>query len=174
MPLIHFLNTAKQISKMIKYVNTKLCQTKYKIFHLGTTHMWHPVRLCFYFSGNFPYKISRPSLGQTLRFDTIFDMPNWVTLVRILKWNGTLAQLLSYNFYKAFWQTHGRQKVHERIRWADQPGPNGQLSCLHSFKIFSPLKPSYTSNEMTYFAAHFDVSKNIYDNFENVLLSKPD
>ena len=25
-------------------------------------------------------------------------------------------------------------------------GPNGQLSCLHSFKIFWPMKPSYTSN----------------------------
>jgi hypothetical protein len=33
---------------------------------------------------------------------------------------------------------HGRRKVHERILviWAAQPGPNGQLSRLHSFKIF--------------------------------------
>ena len=27
-----------------------------------------------------------------------------------------------------------------------QPGLYGQLSCLHSFKIFLPIKPSYTSN----------------------------
>ena len=47
--------------------------------------------------------------------------------------------------------SHGRRKVHERILviLADQPEPNGQLSCLHSFKIFWPMKPSYTSNEMT-------------------------
>ena len=33
---------------------------------------------------------------------------------------------------------HGRWKVHERILviLAAQPGPNGRLSCLHSFKIF--------------------------------------
>ena len=30
-------------------------------------------------------------------------------------------------------------------------GPNGRLSCLYSFKIFWPMKPSYTSNEMLYF-----------------------
>ena len=29
-------------------------------------------------------------------------------------------------------------------------GPNGQLFCLHSFKIFGHMKPSYTSNEMIY------------------------
>ena len=28
-------------------------------------------------------------------------------------------------------------------------GPNGQLCCLHNFKIFWPMKASYTSNEMT-------------------------
>ena len=40
---------------------------------------------------------------------------------------------------------HGRRKVHECILviLAAQPGPNGQLSCLHSFKIFWPMKPSY-------------------------------
>jgi hypothetical protein len=40
-------------------------------------------------------------------------------------------------------------------------GPNGQLSCLHSFKIFSPMKSSYTSYEIIHFAAHFDVLKKI-------------
>ena len=47
--------------------------------------------------------------------------------------------------------SHGRRKVHKRILiiLADQPGLNGWLSCLHSFKIFWPMKPSYTSNEMT-------------------------
>ena len=28
-------------------------------------------------------------------------------------------------------------------------GLNGQLSCLHSFKLFRTMKPSYISNEMT-------------------------
>ena len=71
--------------------------------------------------------------------------------------------------------THGRRKVHEHILviLAAQPGPNGQLFCLHSFKNFSPMKPSYTSNEMTWFAAHFDVLKNINDNFQNMFLCKP-
>ena len=32
--------------------------------------------------------------------------------------------------------------------WAAQPGPNGQLSCLHSFKIVLPMKPSYTPNNI--------------------------
>jgi hypothetical protein len=32
---------------------------------------------------------------------------------------------------------------------------------VHSFKIFWPMKPSYTSNEMTWFAAHFDVLEKI-------------
>ena len=41
-------------------------------------------------------------------------------------------------------------------------GPNGRLSCLHSFKIFWSMKPSYTSNEMIKFVAHLDVSK-IYE-----------
>ena len=41
-------------------------------------------------------------------------------------------------------------------------GPNGQFACLHSFKIFWPMKPSCTSNEMIQFVAHFDVSK-IYE-----------
>ena len=43
---------------------------------------------------------------------------------------------------------HRRRKVHERmlVIWA---ALNGQLSCLHSFKIVWPMKPSYTSNEMT-------------------------
>jgi hypothetical protein len=36
------------------------------------------------------------------------------------------------------------------------------------------MKPSYTSNEMTQFAAHFDGLKNIHDDFENVFLCKPD
>ena len=33
---------------------------------------------------------------------------------------------------------HGRRKVHECILviLAEQPGPNGRLSCLHSFKLF--------------------------------------
>ena len=31
------------------------------------------------------------------------------------------------------------------------------------------MKPSYTSNEMTQYVAHFDVSKKkIYDDFENI------
>ena len=33
------------------------------------------------------------------------------------------------------------------------------LSCLHSFKIFWPMKLSFTSNEIIQFVAHFDVSK---------------
>ena len=43
---------------------------------------------------------------------------------------------------------HGRRKVQECILviLAAQPGLNGWLSCLHSFKIFWPMKPSYTSN----------------------------
>ena len=54
-------------------------------------------------------------------------------------------------FLKSSGLNHGRGKVHEHILviLADQPGPNGRLSCLHSFKIFWPMKPSYTSNEMT-------------------------
>ena len=41
--------------------------------------------------------------------------------------------------YLQIWCTnHGRRKVHERILiiLAAQPGPNSQLFCLHSFKIF--------------------------------------
>ena len=38
-------------------------------------------------------------------------------------------------------------------------GPNGQLSCHHSFKTFLPRKPSHTLNEMTQFVTHFDVLK---------------
>ena len=33
--------------------------------------------------------------------------------------------------------------------WAAQSGPNGRLSCLHSFKIVWPMKPSFISNQMT-------------------------
>ena len=38
--------------------------------------------------------------------------------------------------------------VHERILGilAAQSGPNGQVSCLHSFNIFWPMGPSYTLN----------------------------
>ena len=36
---------------------------------------------------------------------------------------------------------------------------NFWLSCLHGFKIFWTKKQSYTSNEMTWFVAHFDVLK---------------
>ena len=56
---------------------------------------------------------------------------------------------------------------------AAQPGPKGQLFCLYSFKIFWDMKPSY-SIQMTQYVAHFILSKNIYDNFENVILCKPD
>ena len=54
---------------------------------------------------------------------------------------------------------HERQKVpeHMLLILAAHPGQNGQLSCLHTFKNFWPMKPSFTSNEMTLFAAHFDV-----------------
>ena len=40
--------------------------------------------------------------------------------------------------FKNYMLSHGRWKVHEPmlVIWAAQPGPNGQLSCLHSFKIF--------------------------------------
>ena len=38
----------------------------------------------------------------------------------------------------------------------------GRLSCLHSFKIFWPMKSSYTSNEMIQLVAHFDFLK-IYE-----------
>ena len=57
------------------------------------------------------------------------------------------------------YRNHGRRKVYEHILFilAAQPGPNGQLSCLHCFKIFWPMKPSYISNELTWFTAHFDV-----------------
>ena len=41
-------------------------------------------------------------------------------------------------------------------------GPNGQIFCLHSVKIFWSMKPSYTSNELIQFVANFDVSK-IYE-----------
>ena len=51
--------------------------------------------------------------------------------------------------------------VHEHILGilAAQPGPNGRLSCLHSFKIFWPMKPPYTSKMFLINVAHFDVSK---------------
>ena len=60
--------------------------------------------------------------------------------------------------------THGRRKVHKRmlVVWAAQRGLNDQRSCLHSFKIFCPLKPSYISNKMTEFVAHFDAHINKY------------
>ena len=38
-------------------------------------------------------------------------------------------------------------------------GPNGWLPCLHSFKTFWPIKPSYTSNQIWSFAAHYNVLK---------------
>ena len=43
-----------------------------------------------------------------------------------------------YSRQKLLGVNQGRLKVHERILviLAAQPGPNGQLSCLHSFKIF--------------------------------------
>ena len=55
-------------------------------------------------------------------------------------------------------------KIHQNhgtmlIIWAAQHRPNSRLSCLHSFKIFWPMKPSYTLNEMTQFVTHFDVLK---------------
>ena len=58
-------------------------------------------------------------------------------------------------------QNHGTRKVHEPmlIIWAAQHRPNGWLSCIHSFKIFLLMKPSYTLNEMTQFVTHFDVLK---------------
>jgi hypothetical protein len=42
---------------------------------------------------------------------------------------------------------HRRRKVHERVLviLAEHPGPKGQLSCLHSFKIVWPMKPSSTA-----------------------------
>ena len=38
-------------------------------------------------------------------------------------------------------------------------GPNGQLSCLYSFKILWPMKPPYTTKMFLINMAHFDVSK---------------
>ena len=45
---------------------------------------------------------------------------------------GTSGHSSSYRY------AHGRRKVHKRIHviLAAQPGPNGRLSCLHSFKTF--------------------------------------
>ena len=56
-----------------------------------------------------------------------------------------LFTIYNFTFYTC---EHGRWKVHEPmlVIWAAQPGANGQLSCLHSFKIFWHMKPSYTSN----------------------------
>ena len=34
------------------------------------------------------------------------------------------------------------------VIWAAQPGPNGHFPCHHSFKIFWPMKPSYSSNKI--------------------------
>ena len=38
-------------------------------------------------------------------------------------------------------------------------GLKGQLSCLHSFEIFWPMKPPYISKMFLINVAHFDVSK---------------
>ena len=48
--------------------------------------------------------------------------------------------------------------MEQELRFGLDLGPH---SCLPSFKIFWPMKPSYTSNEMIWFVAHF-VSK-IYE-----------
>ena len=61
------------------------------------------------------------------------------------------------NFYSITRKTEVPRAYSRYI--GNQPGRNGQLSCLHSFKLFWPMKPSYASNEMTQFAAHFDVLK---------------
>ena len=59
-----------------------------------------------------------------------------------------LSEIVSGGACKFFVSKHERRKVHEPMLGilAAQPGPNGRLSCLHSFKIFWPMKPSYTSN----------------------------
>ena len=61
-----------------------------------------------------------------------------------------LGQVLHNLFSNGIISSHGKWKVHERILviLADQPGPNGQLFCLHSFKKNYPMKPTYTLNEM--------------------------
>ena len=54
------------------------------------------------------------------------------------------ALVIKLTCWRAYKSLHTRL-VHERIFGISvaQPGPNGQLSCLHSFKIFWPMKPSY-------------------------------
>ena len=53
-------------------------------------------------------------------------------------WRGYEEKILEGNENYIKVRNHRRQKVHERILaiLAAQPGPNGQLSGLHSFKIF--------------------------------------
>ena len=54
-------------------------------------------------------------------------------------WNTKLFfRLSSRHFSIGINETHRRRKVHEGILaiLAAQPGPNGQLFCLHNFKIF--------------------------------------
>ena len=82
-------------------------------------------------------------------------------IMQIPFWLGAWSMYISCIAYEFMCVIHGRRKVHKRmlVIWAAQPGPNGQLSCLHSFKVFWPIKSSYTSNEMTLYAAHFDVLK---------------
>ena len=76
------------------------------------------------------------------------------------------------NKYKV-WQNwcfgHGRRKVHKSmlVIWAAQRGTNGQLSCLHSFKIYEII---IQWNDIV--CGTFWRIKKIYDNFENVLLCK--
>ena len=70
-------------------------------------------------------KVIRVSLALSPR-SILEDVKSiWIKLCRTYRWN------------------HRRRKVHERILviLAAQPGPNGQLSCLHSFKIFWHMKP---------------------------------
>ena len=67
----------------------------------------------------------------------------------VLGWLGFQTHSVKYIIFRCVNQ--GRRKVHDCILviLAAQPGLNGRISCLHSLKIFWPMKPSYTSNEMT-------------------------
>ena len=71
----------------------------------------------------------------------------------------------------SYGEIHGRQKVHEGMlfTWAAQPGTYGQLSCLHSFKIYETI--IYFKWNIIW--GTFWCIKKRYDNFENVLLCKP-
>ena len=78
-------------------------------------------------------------LFELCLFWYLAQLQNWCTTLYVS--STIFTKLIFRDRIISLYSSHRRQNIQERIFiiWAAQPGPNGQLSCLHSFKIFWPM-----------------------------------